>query len=65
MTTLDRSSDYLQSSFREKLLEHVFVSETLQESWLGHGQTMEVLQSEVDAAGYGLLLECGRIVRYV
>ena len=54
MLARDKASDYLESSFREKLLEHVFVSELLQEAWLGRGQTMEVLRSEVDAAGYDL-----------
>ncbi len=36
--------------FREKLLEHVFVSELLQEAWLNRHQTVEVLRSEVDAS---------------
>lgn len=55
----------MESSFREKLLEHVFVSELLQEAWLGRGRTLEVLRSEVDASGYDLVLECGGIIRYV
>lgn len=61
----DKSSDYLESSFREKLLEHVFISEILQEAWLGRNKTVEVLRSEVDSAGYDLLLECGGTVRYI
>ena len=65
MLARDEASDYLESSFREKLLEHVFVSELLQEAWLGRGQTMEVLRSEVDSAGYDLVLDCGGITRYV
>jgi len=65
MTTPDSNADYRVSSFREKLLEHVFVSELLQEAWLGHDQTVEVLRSEVDASGYDLVLECNGVVRHV
>lgn len=65
MLARDETFDYRESSFREKLLEHVFVSELLQEAWLGRRQTMEVLRSEVDAAGYDLVLECGGTIRYV
>ena len=62
MTT---DADFLQSAFREKLLEHVFVAELLQEVWLKNRQTMEVLRSEVDNSGYDLLLDRGGVVRYV
>ena len=63
MTTKD--DDFRDSSFREKMLEHIFVAELLQESWLVHGQTTEVLRPEVDNAGYDLVLECGGIRRYI
>ena len=62
MTT---DADFLHSSFREKLLEHVFVAELLQEAWLGNRQTVEVLRSEVDNSGYDLLLDRGGVIRYV
>lgn len=62
MTT---DADFLHSSFREKLLEHVFVAELLQEVWLGNRQMVEVLRSEVDNSGYDLLLERGGVIRYV
>ena len=62
MTT---DADFLQSSFREKLLEHVFVSELLQEVWLANRQTMEVLRPEVDSSGYDLLLDREGVIRYV
>ena len=58
-------ADILHSSFREKLLEHVFVAELLQEVWLGNRQMVEVLRSEVDNSGYDLLLERGGVIRYV
>ena len=65
MTTTDSSVDSTESSFREKLLEHVFVSELLQEAWLNRHQTVEVLRSEVDASGYDLVLECNGVIRHV
>jgi hypothetical protein len=61
----DISADYRESTFREKMLEHVFVSELLQEAWLRHGKTIEVPRSEVDSAGYDLVLEYNGIIRHV
>lgn len=58
-------SQYLKSSFYEQLVEHVFISEILQESWFGFGKIVEVLRSEVDASGYDLVLECSGIIRHV
>src|ERR1041385_8618602 len=45
-------ADYQKSSFFEKLMEHVFISEVLQETWYGFGKVVEVLRSEVDASGF-------------
>jgi hypothetical protein len=64
-TAHDITADYRQSTFREKMLEHVFVSELLQEAWLRHGRTIEVLRSEVDSAGYDIVLEYNGFVRHV
>jgi hypothetical protein len=67
----DRAAAFLQnastvhSSAQENLLEHVFISEVLQETWFGRGQVVEVLRSEVDAGGYDLVFECGIITRHV
>ena len=59
------ASDSLESSFQEKLREHVFISELLQEVWLGERQTVEVLRSDVDNCGYDLLLARSGVMRYV
>lgn len=56
---------YIYSSFFEQLVEHVFISELLQEAWYGLGVMIEVLRSEVDASGFDVVLECGGIVRHV
>jgi hypothetical protein len=56
---------YLKSSFYEQLVEHVFISEVLQEVWYSFGKTAEVLRSEVDAFGYDLVFDCNGVVRHV
>ena len=61
----DPSHTFLRSSFFEKLVEHVFISEVLQEAWYGLGLVVEVLRSEVDASGFDVVFECGRVVRHV
>lgn len=53
------------SSFREKMLEHVFVSELLQEAWFRHGRTIEVLRAEVDSEGYDLVVEFNGVLRHI
>jgi hypothetical protein len=54
-----------KSSFYEQLVEHVFISEVLQEVWYRFGQTVEVLRSEVDASGYDVVFECNGFLRHV
>lgn len=56
---------YLKSMFYEQLVEHVFVSEVLQEVWYYFGATVEVLRSEVDASGYDVVFECTGRLRHV
>jgi hypothetical protein len=60
-----REASYLHSSSREALIEHVFVAEILQEAWFAREQLVDVLRSEVDAAGYDIVFECGSILRHV
>jgi hypothetical protein len=56
---------YLKSNFFEQLVEHVFISEVLQEAWYAFGKTVEVLRSEVDGSGFDVVLECNGIIRHV
>jgi hypothetical protein len=60
-----KEEQYLRSTFYEQLVEHVFISEVLQEAWFRFGATVEVLRSEIDAAGYDIVLECNGIIRHV
>jgi hypothetical protein len=59
------SADSLFSSYRERLIEHLFVGEVLRHLWISGVPQVEVLRSEVDSAGYDLVLECQSIVRHV
>ena len=56
---------FLKSAFIERLVEHVFISEVLQEVWYTHWKTIEVLRSEVDSSGYDIVFECNDVLRHV
>ena len=53
------------SSYREKLVEHLFVGELLKESWRLDRCDLEVAKPEVDNAGYDLILEAHGVLRHV
>lgn len=55
----------LESSYQEKLTEYVFLSELLQESWLGRRRQIAVMRPDVDNAGYDLVLECEGVIRHI
>ena len=67
MNILADSSDdaFLKSSFIARLVEHVFISEVLQQVWYSHRKTIEVLRSEVDSSGYDLVFECNNVLRHI
>jgi hypothetical protein len=56
---------YLHSSFREKLLEHLFISELLKKSWITGRCDIEVAKSEVDSKGYDLIIEAQGVIRHI
>lgn len=62
---MSTSPDSLFSSYRERMLEHVFVGELLRQMWLKGMHEVEVLRAEVDGAGYDLVLESKQVVRHV
>ena len=59
------SQHFEQSSFREKLIEHLFISEMLKLSWLKGNCQLEVLKPEVDNAGCDIVLENNNIIRHI
>jgi hypothetical protein len=60
-----KKAGYEDSSTVEKLMEHIFLSEVLQECWFKRRQVVEVLRAEVDAAGYDLVLQVGDRTRHI
>ena len=54
-----------QSSYREKLLEHLLIAELLKISWLNGTFSLEVARPEVDRSGYDVILEANGHARYV
>jgi hypothetical protein len=59
------SKHYEQSSFREKLIEHLFIGEILKLSWLKGDCQLEVMKPEVDHAGCDVVLEDNNIIRHI
>ncbi|GBE16204.1 hypothetical protein BMS3Abin15_00016 [bacterium BMS3Abin15] len=55
----------LNSSFREKLIEHLFVGELLKLSWINKDYSLEVSKPEVDNSGYDLIIEAQGILRHI
>lgn len=53
------------SSYREKLIEHLFVAELLKLSWLHHHCSLEIAKPEVDNSGYDLIVEAMGVVRHI
>lgn len=61
MAGLDHNRD---SSYREKVIEHLLVGELLRYLW-EKGVGAEVLKPEVDAEGYDIVLEAEGVMRHV
>lgn len=53
------------SSYREKLIEHLFVGELLRLSWLRGDCSLEIARPEVDNSGYDVVAECHGVVRHI
>jgi len=56
---------YLKSSFREKLVEHLFIGELLKLSWASGKCSIEIAKPEVDNQGYDLIIEESSITRHI
>src|SRR5215213_4916865 len=59
------TQDTLHSSYREILIEHLFVGEIMRRLWLRGIAQFEVLKPQVDDSGYDLVLEANGVVRHV
>ncbi|EIC2576077.1 TPA: hypothetical protein I7272_24085 [Vibrio parahaemolyticus] len=56
---------YLNSSFRERLIEHSLISELLKISWKNGSCSIEIAKPEVDNQGYDLIMEDLGAIRHV
>jgi hypothetical protein len=56
---------FMQSSFREKTLEHIFVGECLRRLWIKGVRSAEVLRADVDGAGYDLVMDVNNVLRHI
>lgn len=53
------------SSYREMMIEHVFLGELLRHFWQRDIFQLEVLKSQVDDSGYDLIIEHAGTVRHI
>ncbi len=65
VSPVNSDSTFLNSTFYEQLVEHVFITEVLQEVWYSFGKMAEVLRSEIDTSGYDVVIECNSILRHI
>jgi hypothetical protein len=56
---------FLQSTLRERIVEHVFVGELLRRLWQCGVTDAEVLRSEFDAGGYDLVVGRRKVLRHI
>lgn len=59
------SQHFLQSSYREKLIEHLFVGELLKHSWHHRKCALAIAKPEVDNGGYDIVAEEGDVIRHI
>ena len=57
--------DSINSTLRERIVEHAFVGDALRFLWRKGVVDVEVLRSEFDAYGYDLVMARGQIVRHI
>lgn len=62
---MTKTQHTLTSSYREMLIEHLFVGEIMRRLWLRGITQFEVLKPQVDDSGYDLVLEANGVVRHV
>ncbi|MEQ9490519.1 MAG: hypothetical protein RIM72_16160 [Alphaproteobacteria bacterium] len=55
----------IESGLREKVIEHLFVGDLLRILWQRGMRDIEVLRTEVDRAGYDIVLEANGVMRHV
>jgi hypothetical protein len=59
------SAHFLLSSYREAVLEHLFVGDLLRVLWKAGPVRADVMKPQVDDAGYDLFIEANGVARHV
>ncbi len=54
-----------QSSYREALLEHLFIGAILSHLWRNGPIAAEVMKPQVDDAGYDIVIEVNSLIRHI
>src|SRR3954453_15015742 len=63
--TILGSPDFTKSTYRERLVEYLFVGEILRHLWRKGVHSVEVLKPAVAHSGYDLVLEYNQIIRHI
>jgi hypothetical protein len=56
---------FLNSTYREKVIEHVFVGELLRLLWVAGIHDIEILKPEVDSSGYDIVIAYKTLIRHI
>ena len=59
------SAHFLLSSYREAVLEHLFVGDLLRVLWKAGPVRADVMKPQVDDAGYDLFIEANGVARHI
>lgn len=62
---MDIAQHSIHSSYREMVLEHLFVGEVMRYCWQSGLPHIEMLKSQVDNSGYDIVLEANSIMRHI
>lgn len=65
MSPHPKSVHFEHSTYREKLLEHLFIGEILRYLWSQGITSAEFLRPEVDNGGYDLVITCNSVIRHI
>ena len=62
---MSESAHSRQSSYREALLEHLFIGALLRALWCAGPISAEVMKPQVDDAGYDVVVEANGVIRHI
>jgi hypothetical protein len=65
VASIASDSNTYRSSYREAVIEHLFIGELMRLLWLKGIADFEVLQPEVDDSGYDLVVEANGCTRHI